>query len=98
MLAPPVAKPKSVPPQPLAATPHQPDEAAIAHRELFRETIGNQATLRHLAKRASVTRKAPRAYENQDELTGMPSREAAPSWDFSKSPTLSQHLSRTRDQ
>ena len=42
MFAPPVAKPKSVPPQPLAATAHRPDQAAVAHRQLSQETIGNR--------------------------------------------------------
>jgi hypothetical protein len=86
MFALPVAKPKSVPPQPLAATAHRPDQAAVAHRQLSQETIGNQATLRRMAKRASVTRNAPHAHENQDKLTDIPSREAAQSWDFSKVP------------
>ena len=76
MFAPPVAKPKSVSSQPLPATAHRRDQASVAHRQLSQETIGNEATLRN----------APRAHDSLDKLTGIPSQEAAPSWDFSKVP------------
>jgi hypothetical protein len=76
MFAPPVAGPKSVPPQLLPATAHRPDQAPIAHRQLSQETIGNEATLRN----------DPRAQKTLDKLTDIPSREGVPSWDFSRVP------------
>jgi hypothetical protein len=85
MFAPPVAKPKSAEPRRATVAAPRPSQSAVNQAQLLQRTIGNQATLRLLAQRASV----PGEHENEDSAARVIGREAAPSWDFSKIPVFS---------
>ena len=86
MFVPPIAKPKLASPQRSAVTAQRPSQAAVTQAQLLQRTFGNQAMLRLLAQRASVTRNKPGVHENEDNSAHMTGREAAPSWDFSNIP------------
>jgi hypothetical protein len=91
MFAPPIAKPKSKTAEPQRATvvTQKPSHSAVEQAHLLQRSIGNQAVLRLLAQRASLTRNEPGAQEREADAARAAAQEAAPSWDFSKVPAYS---------
>ncbi|PNE10497.1 MAG: hypothetical protein CR217_14080 [Beijerinckiaceae bacterium] len=86
MFATPVAKPKTKSAESQRATvvPHGPSQSAVEQAHVLQRSIGNQAMLRHLARRASANETGTQ----EDEADA--AREAAPgvAWDFSKIPVF----------
>src|SRR4051794_25175156 len=90
MFAPPVAKPKSAPPQrSTGATAQRPSLAASTQGQLFQRTISNQAMLRLQAQRTRVTRNDPRALEIKADNAPTAAQEAVPLWNFAEIPVFS---------
>ncbi len=91
MFAPPIArtKTKSGDPQHATVAPQRPSQSAVDQALLLQRTIGNQAMLRLLAQRPSVTRNEPDAHEREDNAARITGRKIAPSWDFCKIPVFS---------
>ena len=89
MFAPPVAKPKAMQPQRSTVVAQRPSQSAVSQAHLLQRSIGNQAMIRLLAQRGSVTRNEPGAQEKEADSAHRVAQEAAPSWDFSKIPVFS---------
>jgi hypothetical protein len=72
MFAPPVAKQKtkSAEHQRAPLVPQRPSHSAVNQAQLLQRRIGNQAMIRLLAQRASVTRNEPGAPENAPRFPG----------------------------
>src|SRR5689334_16102419 len=88
MFAPPVAK-KAIQPQRSTVVAQRPSQSAISQAHLLQRSIGNQAMLRLLAQRGSVTRNEPGAQEKEADSAHTVAQEATPSWDFAKIPLFS---------
>ena len=65
MFAPPVAKPKAMQPQRSTVVAQRPSQSAVSQAHLLQRSIGNQAMIRLLAQRGSVTRNEPGAQEKE---------------------------------
>jgi hypothetical protein len=71
-----------------AVVEHRSSGGSFEQANLLLPTIGNQARLRLLAQRGSVTRNEPSVQEKEPDSEHTVFQEAAPSWDFSKIPVF----------
>jgi outer membrane protein OmpA-like peptidoglycan-associated protein len=86
MFAPPVAKPKAMPPKRSAFMAQRPDQSAANQAYVLQPSVGTQAMFRLPAQRATAIGKVPGTHGNENDATRMAGQDAAPSWNFSKIP------------